>query len=179
MKLGVLLLSGIFVSGLWAAANAGVAQVKSVYLLPMGNSFEQYLANRITNAGVFEVVADPKKADAVFTDRLGAGFERRLDDLAGPVADTEAKPPAEQTKKEDEKAAESTAGGMGDTRATGAVPATGFGRSRGTVFLVDVKSRRVLWSTFNRPKDTTSRGLDQAAVRVVKELADALTPMKK
>jgi hypothetical protein len=44
--------------------------VHSVYLLPMSRALDPYLANRLTNQRVFQVVTDSKLADAVvFTDR--------------------------------------------------------------------------------------------------------------
>jgi len=57
-----------------AILGAGVPDVQAVYLLPMAGGLDQYLANRLTSAGVFRVVTDPKMADAIFTDQLGAGF---------------------------------------------------------------------------------------------------------
>src|SRR5262249_55476008 len=63
------------------ADGAGLQQVQSVYLMPMGYGLDQYLANRLTAESVFQVVTDPKRADAVLTDNIGVGFERRLDDL--------------------------------------------------------------------------------------------------
>ncbi len=41
---------------------------------------------------------------------------------------------------------------------------------RGTVFLVDIKSRRVIWSVYERPKDFTPKQLDRAAARIVNRL---------
>ena len=63
------------------AERPGLRQVQTVYLMPMGYGLDQYLANRLTAEGVFEVVTDPKRADAVLTDQLGVGFERRFDEL--------------------------------------------------------------------------------------------------
>ena len=45
---------------------------------------DQYLANQLTTLGVFQVVADPQKADAIITDRLGEPFEAKLKDLYPP-----------------------------------------------------------------------------------------------
>ena len=39
-----------------------------VYILAMGSGMDQYLANQLTTIGVFEVVTDPQKADAIVTD---------------------------------------------------------------------------------------------------------------
>jgi hypothetical protein len=68
-----LLVCALLASG---ALSAGVAQVRSVYLLPMPGGLDQYLANRLS--GMFKVVTDPKLADAVFTNQLGEAFEQQL-----------------------------------------------------------------------------------------------------
>src|SRR5579871_6614586 len=65
-------------------AGAGLSGIHAVYLLPMGGALDQYLAIRLTSEHVFQVVTDPKLADAVFTDRIGSAFEERLDDLYAP-----------------------------------------------------------------------------------------------
>lgn len=106
MKSIVVLLSGFLALAICGGATSELSQVRSVYLFPMANGLDQYLANRLTNMGIFQVVADPKKADAVFTDRLGAAFESRLDELYREPAPP--KPPedtkkVEETKKTEEK----------------------------------------------------------------------------
>jgi hypothetical protein len=53
------------------------------------------------------------------------------------------------------------------------------GRGRGTIFLVDVKSRQVLWSAFEKPKNSSPQELDRTAVRVVKLLKEDLSPKTK
>src|SRR5580692_790403 len=62
---------------------ADVSGVKTVYLMPMSGGLDQYLATRLTNVGVIQVVTDPQKADAIFTDRIGAGFEQSLQNMYG------------------------------------------------------------------------------------------------
>jgi hypothetical protein len=44
------------------------------------------------------------------------------------------------------------------------------GRSRGTVFLVETKSRQVVWSTYDLPRDATSKELDRIASAIVSRL---------
>ncbi len=71
-----------------SALAAGLDDVKTVYLLPMSNGLDQYLAAQLTSGSVLQVVTDPKKADAVLTDHLGQSFEDTVADLysnqAGP-----------------------------------------------------------------------------------------------
>jgi hypothetical protein len=120
-------------SGLWLFAQAPA--VHSVYILPMANGLDQYLAERITEDHVMVVVANPKSADAVLTDRLGPGFEQQMDDLDG------------KKKDEDARAFHSVAG-------------------RGTIFLVDAHSRKVLWSDYEKPGGNATHD----AERIVKKL---------
>jgi hypothetical protein len=60
--------------------------VHSVSRLPLARGLDQYLADRLTNQRVFQVVTDSELADAVFTDRLGLAFENKLADLLGKPA---------------------------------------------------------------------------------------------
>ena len=62
-------------------AAAGLSDVKTVYLLPMSSGLDQHLAVSLTTGNVLQVVTDPGKADAIFTDTIGASFEDRLAEL--------------------------------------------------------------------------------------------------
>jgi len=149
---------------------AGVADIKAVYLLPMSRGFDQYLANHLTKAGIYQVVTDPKRADAVLSDRVGDSLESQLKELyAEPKAESE-------TKKEAQAAA-----GSGDvTEYSGAAKRTSsFAGGKGNLFLVDVKSRTVVWSTYARPKDSTPHQLDATARQVIERLNLVLHPKKK
>ncbi len=141
---------------LLAGSDARLAGVRSVYLLPMANGLDQHLANRLTNLGVFQVVTDPQKAEAVFTDRLGEAFETRLNELY---------PPPVEKKEEEEEATDAK-----KELKQPPPPSSAFTRGKGTLFLVDVKSRNVLWSIYERPKNTTSGELDRSAERIAQRL---------
>ena len=187
-------------------AEISGARVQTVYLLPMAHGLDQFVANRLTREHLLEVVADPKRADAVFTDRLGEAFESQLDDLypaPKPAAPKPAAEPAAETQSEgakdagpkdhsakDGKSKEPTMKGdtltsKGDTltsmpepRATvgAAVPVSSFGRGKGTLFLVDAHSRAVLWSIYEKPGRTSPDQLDKVARRVVDRLKHDLQP---
>ena len=133
--------------------------VHSVYLLPMSRGLDQYLAHRLTNQRVFQVVTDSKLADAVFTDRLGSAFDNKLADLLGKPASPDA-----PKESEDKNELEPDAGPAANSNKL-ADPAanSNFGRSKGMVFLVDPKSWHVLWSAFQPPRDSSSRQLDRIA----------------
>lgn len=168
----------------FAAVNPGLMQVKRVYLVSMASSMDQYLANQLTTSGIFEVVTDPKRADAIITDNVGDSFQRQLDDLYPPP-----KPPEE--KKAEAKADETKSdSNSADTKGTrknafdgidfsgGSAHSNSFGRGKGNVFLVDRNSRVVLWSVYERSKNSTPGELTKTAARVVKHLHDDMSPKK-
>src|SRR5262245_50121141 len=129
------------------AIGASAPGVQSVYVLPMAGGLDQYLANRLTGAGLFRVVTDPKLADAVFTEQLGSAFEQKLMELYTPPdtekAEGEQKPPARVSS---------------------------FGRSKGTIFLVDLKSRAVIWSAYQKRSRSTPDVLDRTAIHIVQQI---------
>ena len=176
MKRILLLLIGsaAFVCG------AELTAVHSVYLFPMGHGLDQYLANRLASEHVFQVVTDPKRADAIFTDRIGSAFEEQLAEAIPPPEP--AKKSTEGTKEQAKSSAEQPAapsqGLVGETVNKLANPATSssFARSKGTLFLVDVKSHEVVWSTYDSPKGSDSSDLDHTASDIVSRLKRALKP---
>lgn len=150
---------------------AGLADVKAIYLLPMSHGLDQYLANHLTKAGIYQVVTDPKRADAVLSDRVGEVLENQLQELY-------AEPKPEPEKKKDPPEAGSAASDV--AAFAGAGKRTGsFAGGKGNLFLVDVKSRTVVWSTYARPKHPTPRHLDAIAKEIVERLNLALHPAKK
>ena len=76
----IVVLSAVFAI---SSAHAEIPGVKTVYLLPMAGGLDQYLALQLTSAGVLQVVNDPKKADAILTDAIGARLEETLTGLYG------------------------------------------------------------------------------------------------
>jgi hypothetical protein len=260
MKPTIVLLFSALAVALAAPPKSELTQVRKVYLLPMRNGMEQYLANRLTGLGVFQVVTDPKRADAIFTDGIGEAFESRQAEwfpqkptketsgeaapaaalapapapaaqapaaestpspapsaaqpaaapatpapapaaatpapapaaatpaaasttpvaaapvapqpapaattpvAAAPVAQAQPKAaPSEPAKQED-----TASGGLGGDRTTPAVSA--FHRAKGTLFLVDPRSRSVLWSIYAQPKDSSSEELDRTAARIASQI---------
>ena len=142
--------------------GADLTAVRSVYVMPMTRGFDQYLANSLAAKHTFQVVTDPKLADAVFTDRLGEGFLKTLEGLT-PAADTE---PAEK----DEEAAKSGKLSDQDSKLDNPALKSSFGRAKGTVFLVDIKSREVVWSTFDAQSGADPKQMDRKASDVVSRL---------
>jgi hypothetical protein len=70
---------------------ADLANVRSVYVMPMSRGLDQHIASRLASSGVLQVVADPKLADALLTDRISEGFRIQLDEIA-PLPKPEAEP---------------------------------------------------------------------------------------
>jgi len=151
---------------------ADLAGVHTVYLLRMGKGLDQYLANRLTADHVFQIVTDPKLADAVFTDQLGEGLQAKLEEIS-PTPEP-AKPAPPPKKKEEEDASANPL--LGDTVNKLSSPASSFGRSRGTVFLVAVKSRQVVWSAYEPAKGGTAKELDRTANDIVSRIKKDLNP---
>jgi hypothetical protein len=173
MKLFCGLVLGTAVLAL-AAVNPQLKQVNTVYILAMTGGMDQFLANQITASGVFQVVTDPKNADAIITDRLGESFESKLKELYPPPAPPTPAPapPADDDKKADGK---KNALDLG----AGAQRVNAGGRGKGNLFIVDRKSRNVLWSVFEPPKDTTPGELSKTAEKVVKRLKLDLSDKKQ
>lgn len=179
----------VLAAAAFATVNPQLHQVKRVYILAMGSGMDQFLANQLTKEGVFEVVTDPKKADAIVTDNVGEAFQKKLDDLYPP-------PPKPKTEAEATKPAADagTSLDVGDSSSDakpakkdlldgldfsgGGVRSSSFGRSKGNIFVVDRNSRSVLWSVYERPKNTTPGELTKTAGKVVKQLKDDLTDKK-
>ena len=133
-----------------ATANPALTEVKTVYLLPMSNSLDQYLANMLTRSGLLQVVTDPQKADAIFTDKIGQPFQDKMDELY---------PPPEQPKAEGDSDEKKDPWGQ-PIQKLGSIS-----KGRGTIFLVDRQNRTVIWSIYSpvsgsQPNDTNRRASD-------------------
>lgn len=119
----------------------------------MAGGFEQLLASRIVAGHVYQVVSDPKLADAVFTDSISDSFLYKLDHIQTPP------PPANNS---------GSASAM--TAHTEAPHTFAASHGRGTLFLVDAKSKQVIWSIYQKPKDYSSGTLNKTAIKIVEQL---------
>ena len=149
------------------AATPELQQVRKVYFLQMGSGMDQYLAQHLTKGNTFEVVTDPALADAIFSDRIGETFEQKYAELyptPKPVEEEKTKD-ADKEPKKDDKALQSSGAVRG---------ASTWGRGRGNVYLIDRKSRAVLWSSFRKPKNSTAKEMDRTAAQVVGSLKNDL-----
>jgi hypothetical protein len=137
------LLCVLFAAALTLAAQS-LSGVKTVYLLPMSGGLDQHLAVSLTTGAVLQVVTDPEKADAIFTDTIGVSFEDRLKDLF-----------QTSTKKSDGKTDDYTKPTMSP-----------LSRGKGDIFLVDRKSHVVLWSMYATPKSSDSGDMNKLAEKI-------------
>ena len=160
-----------------ALSTPDLHKVHTVYLLSMSNSMDQYLANRLTTEGVFQVVTDPNLADAVLTDRLGVAFEERLKQLYPPPAPPP--PPASEKGKDKDKDSKKDLSDALKTDEAVQRNIMGSRPARGNFFLVDRRTKQVVWSVYSPSKDTSARQLSITAVRVVEHLKKDLNPEVK
>lgn len=157
------------------AAPQELAEVRNVYILPMANGVDQYLAGRITRMGLFRVVTDPKVADAIFTENVGPGFADKWEELYAPP-----KPPEAPVAKKDAAREQPAPPVFGDIRSANEPrevfrPKTSaWGRGKGNIFLVGRQSRVVIWAAFDKPRDNRPKSLDEMASHVVRKLAAEL-----
>ena len=156
-----------------------LANVQTVYILPMGGGMDQYLASRLTAMHVVQVAADPQNADAIFTDRLGDSFERKLADLypkpAPPKPEAEKDKETDKDKKDGDKAESASvtdAVTLAD-QGKATAPVSSFSRGKGTYFLVDRRTRNVLWSTYEKSSGTQPKDLKHTADEVAKQFKAA------
>jgi hypothetical protein len=150
---------------LLSGADAPLTQIRNVYLLPMAGGLDQHLANKLTRTGRFNVVTDVKQAEVIFTDQIGEAFEGRYLELFPP-------PPRVQSEAERKAANEDNRMGSLLGEASSVRRTSTFNRSRGNVFLVEVASARVLWSTYLPPRGKRSEDLSRAADTIVDRLED-------
>lgn len=129
----------------------------------MNGALDQYVAEQVTSEGLFPVTVDPAQAKTVMTDHIDAKFFDGMNEVfAAP------EPPA----AEDAAAAES---GSIEAGLTLRRPANRpRGNPHGTVFLVDVRTRQVLWSAYIGEYDRRPKRLHREAKQVVDELRKGL-----
>jgi hypothetical protein len=128
-----------------ALASAQYAGPKTVYILPMAAGLDQYVAQWLTKNHVMQVVADPKIAEVVMTDGIGEAFEQKMQQIR---------------PNSDKKSDNATHNEFHSTKV------------RGTIFLVDAKSHKVLWSDYQKPPSSNSDAdLNYTAEAIAKKIS--------
>jgi hypothetical protein len=182
------LLTGYLLAGSTAhaqAPNVELSSVQVIYVLPMGSGMDQFVAHQLARHGLYEVTTDPRQADAFLSDFVGTTFETRVDDLLKAARDkaekeaeelarkeaAKAPKPKESDKDSKDKKEETDDSRSGEFQMAGdAARVHSFSRGRGNIFLVDAKTRRVLWTGFDVPKNTRPGELQKSAERLVGKL---------
>jgi hypothetical protein len=120
---------------------------RTVYILPMSGGLDQYVAQWLTKDHLMRVVADPHQAEVVMTDTLGEPFEQKMKQLL----------PADAAKKASDNPTPHTFQSS---------------KRKGTIFIVDAKSRQVLWSDYQKPANSSSdKDLNNTAAQIAKKIA--------
>jgi hypothetical protein len=134
------------------AAGVDTGDYKTVYILPMSNGLDQFLAIKLTTGLVMQVVTDPQKADAIFTDRIGTTFEEKLDEIYGRHPKNAAADGASDSSKP---------------------PMQPLSRGKGAIFLVDPKTRTVIWSAYEHARNSTPDEMNHMAEKIATRLERA------
>ena len=151
------------------ADAAGSAGVRNVYLMPMPNGLEQFIANQLTSRGLMTVVADANLADALFTDTVGKAFEKRYLELYPPPP-----PKEEEVDEETDRKKKSSSSTSMDVKDAKQERTGGFSRGKGTIFLVDRRTKTVLWSAYVRPNSSLPKDLDRAAKTIADRIEETV-----
>jgi hypothetical protein len=139
-------------------------------MLPMGSGLDQYLATRLVEMHLFQVVTDPKRADAVFVDRIGEGLEDKLAELypeekKKPENDDKDNKDKDNKDKTKEKSFEGSGARVGSTN---------LQRGKGTIFLVDRRTHTVIWSLYSPGRSTSATDVNKNAEVIARKLALAV-----
>lgn len=164
------LLCFLLCSGALACAG-DLSSAKAVYVLPMSHGMDQYLANRFASGHLLQVVTDPAKADVFLSDQVGETLQARLEAIFPPP-----EPPKPQPKADEPQAGPSMFGPAVNKLAA---PVSSFGRGKGTIFLVDAKTREIVWSVYAPPRGSTGKDLDRTANDIVSRLRKDLKTEEK
>ena len=150
-------------------AHAQLKQVQTVYLLPMGNGLDQYLATRLVEQHMFQVVTDPQRADAIFVDRIGEGLEEKLAEMY-PEEKKKAEKDADKDKDKDKDK---------KSGATTRVGSTNLQRGKGTIFLIDRRTHTILWSIYSPSRSMQAKDVNRNADSIARKLALAVKEVKQ
>jgi hypothetical protein len=159
----------VFAFGM-AVSHAQLKQVQSVYMLPMGGGLDQYLATRMVEEHLFQVVTDPQRADAIFVDRIGEGLEQKLAEL---YPDESKKTEKDADKDKDKKHE------FGDDNSSQArMGSTNLQRGKGTIFLIDRRTHTVLWSMYSPSRSASATDIHKNAEMITKKLVLAVKEVR-
>jgi hypothetical protein len=150
---------------------ADLSSIGPVYVWPMNGALDQYVAEQATSSGTFAVTVDPARAKTVMTDHIDAKFFEGMNEIFVDEAAIAAAAAAKSDDEEDEDAATgSIESGLAANR-----PANRPRSSpKGTVFLVNIQTRQVIWSTFLGDFDRSPKKLHSKAAQVIGTLSKSM-----
>lgn len=114
------------------SSSSSLSSVRTIYVIPMKDRLEHFLTNELVKWGHFEVILNPRQADALLSDTTEVDIKNLMTAEA--------------------KIRKTTA------------------RTRGTAFLIDLKTERVLWSVAKKPSESFWMG----GIKSVRELAEEM-----
>lgn len=142
---------------------ADLSAVGPVYFWPMNGALDQYIAQEVSSQNLIGVTVDPAQAKTVMTDHIDSKFFEGMNEVFTVKTEAVADDATEEVS--------SIESGQTSNR-----PANRpRGAPMGTVFLVDVQSRQVVWSTFLGEFTRQPKRLHKEARRVVSELRKGVT----
>jgi hypothetical protein len=101
---------------------------------------------------------------------VGKAFEKRHLELYPPPPP----PKAEDEEEEKDSKKRSQSATSMDVKDMKQERTGGFSRGKGTIFLVDRRTKTVLWSAYVRPKSSQPRDLDRAAKTIADRIEETV-----
>jgi hypothetical protein len=84
-------------------------------------------------------------------------------------------PPPAPPEPPDKKESEASKPGDVNLKGETGRPQSSFNRGRGNVYVVELQSRRVLWSVYERPRFYEPDELDKTARNIIRQLKKSIT----
>jgi hypothetical protein len=155
MKLRAVVLTCLICT-LFAADETKLSpRFRTVYVTPMAGEMDQHIASRLTSTRTLWVVLDPGSADAILTDSLDDTFWNWLAKTYPAATNATAPAPGRGSATRFETPSQTTI------------------KHRGTVFLVDPRTRLVLWSMYDLPRNSSPDEMDRVAAHINNQLKAA------
>lgn len=116
--------------------QAGLAGVRTIFVMPMKNRLEHFLTHELVKWGRFDITVNPQQADAVMSDTTELDIK--------------------QLMSRDAKIRKTLA------------------RTRGTAFLIDLKTEKVVWAVAKKPSESFFLGGEKSTQELAKEIVGQL-----
>ena len=130
-----ILLAAVVTISAQGPASQNLAQVKTIYVVPMRGGMNHYLTTELVQWGRFHVTLDPHQADALLSDSTKVDIEAIMND-----------------PKKLQKAFS----------------------TRGTLFIIDLKTGQVIWGVYKKPSEPFIMGGDKSNPELAHDMITAL-----